>query len=68
MPIRAEIRFRAKTNVTSLSGDIDSDRPKNNITKFSLHVIHMFYGFTVKINSLKYKRFKDGRYTYKITA
>ena len=28
MPIRAEIRFRSKTNVTSLSRDIYSDTPK----------------------------------------
>ena len=29
-PIRAEIRFRAKTVLTSLSRDIYSDRPKHN--------------------------------------
>ena len=37
--IRAEIRFKAKTIVTSLPRDIYSDRPKNNIIiKFSLCV------------------------------
>ena len=42
MPIRAEIRFRAKTVVTSLSRDIYSDRPNNNIIiKFCLCVIHV---------------------------
>ena len=39
---RAKIPFRAKTIVTSLSRDIYSDRPKNNIIiKFSLYVIHV---------------------------
>ena len=42
MTIRAEIRFRAKTIVTSFSRDIDSDRPKINIIKkFSLCVINV---------------------------
>ena len=42
MPIRAEIRFRAKTIVTSLSRDIYSDRAKNKIIiKFSLCVTHV---------------------------
>ena len=40
--IRAEIRFKAKTIVTSLPRDIYSDRPKNNILiKFSVCVIHV---------------------------
>ena len=42
MPIRAEIRFRAKTIVIFLSRDIYSDRTKNNIIiKLSLCVIHV---------------------------
>ena len=41
MPNRAEIRFRAKTIVTSLSRDIP-DRPQNKtIMKFSFSVIHV---------------------------
>ena len=49
--------------MTSLSRDIYSDRPKNNIIiKFSSCVI---MSFTIKINLFKYKRFKDGRCTYK---
>ena len=41
--IRTEIRFKAKTIVTSLPRDIYSDRPKNDniIIKFSLCVIHV---------------------------
>ena len=40
MPNRAEIRFTAKTIVTSLPRDIYSYRPKNyTIIKFSLSVI-----------------------------
>ena len=46
MPNRAEIRFRAKTIVTSLPRDIYSDRPKNDtIIKFSLNVIEMASSF-----------------------
>ena len=42
MPLRADIRFRAKTIVTSLSRDIYSDRPKTNIIiKLSVCVIHV---------------------------
>ena len=42
MAIRAEIGFRAKTIVTSLSRDICSDCPKNNnILKLNLCVIHV---------------------------
>ena len=42
MPNKAEIRFRAKTIVTSLSHDIYSDCPKNNTEiKFSPSVIHV---------------------------
>ena len=42
MPNEAEIRFRAKTIVTSLPRDIYSDRPKDcTIIKFSLSVIHV---------------------------
>ena len=45
MPIRAEIRIRAKTVVMSFSRDIYSDRPKTNIIiKFNLCVIH-YNGF-----------------------
>ena len=66
--IRAEIRFRAKTIVTLLLRDVYSDRAKSNvIVKFSLWLLHVFYVFTIKIN-LFYKRFKDGRCTYKNTG
>ena len=43
MPIRVEIRLRAKTIMTSLSRDIHSDRAKTNIIiklKLKLCVIH----------------------------
>ena len=37
--------------------------------KFSLCVTHVLYNvFTIKINLLKYKRFKSGRCTYKNTG
>ena len=40
--MRAEIRLKAKTIVTSYLRDIYSDRPKNNIIiKFSRYVIHV---------------------------
>ena len=69
MPIRAEIRFRAKTIMTSLSRDIDSDRPKNDIIiKFSLCNTCVIMGFTVKINLFKKKTFKDGRCPYENTG
>ena len=42
MPLKAEIRFKAKTIVTSLSRGIYSDLPKNDIIiKFSLCEIHV---------------------------
>ena len=42
MPNKAEIGFRAKTILTSLSRDIYSDCPQNNtIIKLSLSVIHV---------------------------
>ena len=42
MPKRAEIRFTAKSIVTSFPRDIYSDRSKNNIMiKLSLSVIHV---------------------------
>ena len=55
MPNRAEIRFRAKTIVTSLPRDIYSDHPKYyTIIKFSLSVIHVLYKsfYTVQIDFL----------------
>ena len=70
--IKAEIRVRAKTIVTSLLSDVYSDplsdRAKSNvIIKFSLWLLHVLYVFTIKI-SLFYKRLKDGRCTYKNTG
>ena len=40
MPNRADIRFRAKTIVTSLPREIYSDHPKNNtiINRFTIHI------------------------------
>ena len=65
MPNRAEIRFRAKTVVTSLPRDIYSDRPKNNIIiKFSLGKIVLQY----RSIFFKYKRFKDEVCAYKNTG
>ena len=62
MPIRARIRFRAKTIVNSLLRDIYSDRAKNNIIKkLSLCAIHVLYCFAIKTSFFKNKRFKDGR-------
>ena len=70
MPLRAEIRFRAKTIVTSLSRDSYWHcPPKSIIIKFSLTCntcVIMF--LPIKINSVKYKRFRDGRCTYKNTG
>ena len=66
--IRAEIRFRAKTIVTSLLRDVYSDRAKSNvIITFSLWLLLVLYVFTIKI-SLFHKRFKDGRCSYKNTG
>ena len=66
--MRAKILFKAKTIAASLPRTIYSDRPKTNIIiKFSLcevNVLKLF--FTIKINLFRYKRFKDGRYGYKI--
>ena len=55
-PRGAEIRFRAKTIVTSLSHDIYSNRLKTNIIiKLSLCAEYMCYSvFTIKINLFKY--------------
>ena len=62
MPIRAEIRIRAKIIVTSLSRDIYSDRPKKQYRDTCvIHVLHMYYmcntcvmmGFTININLFK---------------
>ena len=53
--------------MTSLSRDIYSDRPKNNIMiKFSNTCVIM--GFIVKINLFKHTRFKDGRCRYNNTG
>ena len=69
MPNSAEIRFRAKTIVTSLPCDIYSDHPKENtVIKFSLSEIHMSLPFyVIQIDLFKYKTFKDGRCSYKNT-
>ena len=66
MRIRDEIRFRAKTILTSLSRDIHSDREKNNIAQ-SMCKTGVNNGFTIKIKLFRYKRFKDGRCAYKNT-
>ena len=57
MPNRAEIRFRAKTVVTSLPRDIYSDRPKNNIIiKFSLgKIVYNIDRFFLSIRDSKMK-------------
>ena len=66
MPIRAAIRLRAKTIVTSLSHGIYSDRLKSNIiinlcvTRVTL-VLH-------KDRIALSKIFKDGKCTYKNTG
>ena len=54
MPIRARIRFRAKTVVNSLLRDIYSDRAKNNIIKMlSLCAIHVLYVLQQRLVSLR---------------
>ena len=71
MPKRVrEIRYRAKTIVTSLPRDIYPDRPKNNTRlKFSLNVIQVSLNrFTIHIDLCKYKRFKDEGCAYKNTG
>ena len=39
IPVKAEIRFRTKATVTSLSRNIYFDRPKNNIIMCNTYVI-----------------------------
>ena len=70
MPLRAEIRFRAKTIVTSLSRDSYWDPPQkkyhNKVQSIRNTCVIMF--LTIKINSVKYKKFRNGRCTYKNTG
>lgn len=70
MRMRAEIRFGAKTIVTSLSCDILCDRQKivSHMYQSMFSQFMCYIGFIKKIKLFKYKRFKHEKCADKNTA